>query len=97
LGGDLLGKPRGSAVRNPFNWFTSNYAGRPVLIVRGISIHPSMSGAFYVYAVCRTTPTALAASAGDVPASVVFLARTRLRVARPSWRRTDPLIKWLTV
>jgi len=73
--------PCSNAVRSASSCLASSCAGRLVAIERSASMPPSSSRAFHVYAVCRATPTALAACAGVLPASINRPARTRLRVA----------------
>src|SRR5450755_877480 len=73
--------PWSSATRSASSCLPPSCAGRPVAIERSASMPPSSSRAFHVYAVCRATPTALAASAGVLPACISRPARTRLRVA----------------
>src|SRR2546427_2015377 len=73
--------PCSNALPSASSWAPSSCAGRPGAIARNASMPPSSSRAFQVYAVCRATPTALAASAGDLPASIKRPASTRMRVA----------------
>src|SRR5450755_2564430 len=73
--------PWSKAARRATSCLPSSCAGRPVAITRNASTPPSSSRVFHVYAVCRATPTDLAASAGVLPASINRPARTRLRVA----------------
>lgn len=74
--------PWSKAARSSSSCLLSSWAGRPVAMLRNASIPHSSSRAFHVYAVCRATPTACAASAGDLPASISRPpARTRLPVA----------------
>lgn len=74
-------QPCSRAVRKPASWDGSNWPGRPTAISRSASMPPSSKRAFHVYAVCSATPTARAASAGFLPASIMRPARRRLRVA----------------
>src|SRR5450631_549731 len=73
-----------SSRTRPSAWrcSSSSRAGRPrVGMSRSASMPPSSSTAFQVYAVCRATPTACAASAAVLPASSIRPARTRRRTA----------------
>src|SRR5487761_2367788 len=91
--------PCSSAARSPSSCRSSSCAGRPVAMERSASMPPSSCRAFQVYAVCRATPTAWAACAGVLPASISRPARTRLRVASSifaMFRFSNRPLDWIT-